>query len=84
MAALKLDMAIPLGEAGRVCLAIDVADLDALTADQRQGLADTSREFAEFAAGTLAPPPGPPEAKVHDPSAAVLDGVRGSRIRDKL
>lgn len=87
MAALKLDMTIPLGNAGHIHLLIDIADIDALTADQRQVLADTGREFCDFAAATMAPAAAPPEpvpATIHDPSASVLNGVTGSRIRDKL
>lgn len=71
-------MTIPIGDAGQVHIEIDITDLDVLTPHQRQVLADTGREFAEFAAGAVNPQPGP-LAKVHDPSSAVLDGVRGTR-----
>jgi len=88
MAALKLDMTIPLGNAGHVHLVIDVGDISALSAHQRAILADTGREFYDFAAKTLADIPeliiAAPAAAIHDPSASVLNGVTGSRIRDKL
>jgi hypothetical protein len=85
MAALKIDMTIPLGSAGHVTFTADIGDLDALTAQQRQVLADTAREFAEFGAATIAPPGAmidPP--RIHDPNGAVLAGVTGSRIRTGL
>lgn len=53
MAALKLDMTIPLGNAGHVQLVIDVGDIGALNAHQRAIIADTGREFYSFAAKTL-------------------------------
>ena len=81
MAALKLDMTIPLGDAGHVRFTADIDNLGQLTAQQRQVLADTAREFAEFGAATIAPDP---PATVHDPNGTVLAGVTGSRIRDKL
>lgn len=82
MPALKLDMTIPLGDAGHVHLAIDITDLDALTTDQRTILADTGAEFYTFAASTLAPAatlPGKPEAEIYDPNKGLLAGVTGSR-----
>lgn len=87
MPALKLDMSIPLGDAGRVALTIDIADIDALTPAQRTTIADTGSEFCAFAAVTLAPPgmtAPTPAADIYDPSGDVLRGVTGSRIRDKL
>jgi len=79
-------MTIPLGGAGHVRLDVDVTDIDALTPAQRTAIADTGSEFCAFAAATLAPPGGPAlvPATIHDPNGAVLGGVTGSRIRDKL
>ena len=80
MPALKLDMTIPLGDAGHIALAIDVTDLGQLTDRQRGGIADTLREFSDFAAATLAPMAVVvPAAAVHDPHADVLRGVTGTR-----
>lgn len=82
MAALKLDMTIPLGDAGHVHLVIDITDLDQLTPQQRQVLADTGAEFYAFAAATIAPQTTPdelPPATIHDPSASILNGITGSR-----
>ena len=81
MAALQIGMTIPLGDAGHVSLNIDVCDLAALTPQQRQVLADTGREFCDFAAATLNPAqlPGKAPASIHDPHGSVLDGVRGTR-----
>ena len=93
MTPLKLDMTVPIGDAGHVHLDIAITDLAALSAEQRQVLADTAREFCEFGAAVIAPPLAMsdgaevlarPEAKIHDPDIAVLDGVLGSRIREKL
>lgn len=94
MAALKLDMTIPLGDAGHVHLTIDIGDLGALSADNRAFVADTCVEVCAFAgrvlapyavtAGELADGTELPPATIHDPSASVLNGVTGSRIRDKL
>jgi hypothetical protein len=90
MAELHLDLTVPVGDAGHVHLDIRIADLGELTPGQRQVLADTAREFCEFGAATIAPPMvtmadiGPARPGIHDPDAAVLDGVRGSRVRDKL
>jgi len=87
MAALKLDMTIPLGTAGHIRLAVDITDLAATAATDREFLADTISEFCAFAARTLTP--AAPSAmidppRIHDPSASVIAGVTGSRIRDKL
>ena len=79
MPALKLDMTIPLGDAGHIALAIDVTDLGQLTDRQRGGIADTLREFSDFAAATLAPMAVVVPAAVHDPHADVLRGVTGTR-----
>lgn len=91
MTPLKLDLTVPVGDAGHVHLDIAITDLSALSPEQRQVLADTAREFCEFGASAIAPPLAPgdagttrPEAQVYDPNMAVLDGVRGSRIREKL
>ena len=53
MAALNLNMTIPLGNAGHIHLTIDVGDITALNAHQRAIIADTGREFYSFAAKTL-------------------------------
>lgn len=86
MRALKLDMTIPLGDAGHVHFAADIPDIGALTAGQRQVLAATGREFYDFAASTLDPAtPGMTDPPViHDRDASVLAGVTGSRIRRDL
>ena len=90
MAALKIDMTIPLGAAGHVQLIIDIGSVAQLAEHDRAFLADTLGEFCAFAARTLTPAPAIAELKselaptVHDPSAAVLRGVTGSRIREKL
>jgi len=86
MTALKLDMQIPVGDAGSVRLLIDIGDLGQLSARQRHALADTSREFSDFAAQAMTaasepqPAPVPQGPQVPD----VLRGVTGSRIREKL
>jgi hypothetical protein len=79
MAALKIDMTIPLGDAGHITFTADITDPAALTTQQRQVLADTTREFAEFGAATIAPAAMIDPPRVHDPSAAVLNGVTGTR-----
>ena len=82
MPALNLDMTIPLGDAGQVRFSADIDDLGQLSERQRQVLADTAREFAEFAAATIALPSGPagtPPAEIHDPGRGVLAGVNGGR-----
>ena len=87
MAALKLDMTIPLGGAGHIHLAIDITDIDQLTPAQRTGMADTVAEFCAFAGATLAPAGiiradgelRAPPATVYDPNTDVLNGVTGSR-----
>jgi hypothetical protein len=84
MTAFTVDMTIPIGDAGHVHLHINITNPDALTPDQRRVLADTGGEFYEFAAATLNPPTPAAAAAVHDPNGAVLAGVTGSRIRDKL
>ena len=87
MAALKIDMTIPLGAAGHVQLIIDIGSVAQLAEHDRAFLADTLGEFCAFAARTLTPAPAPVAAvpaAIHDPSASVLNGVTGSRIREKL
>lgn len=80
MAALKIDMTIPLGDAGHITLTIDIGSVAALAEDDRAFLADTLGEFCAFAARTLTPASGErPAAAIHDPSAAVLAGVTGTR-----
>ena len=81
MAALKIDMTIPLGAAGHVRFTADIHDLDDLTDQQRSVLANTGREFYEFAASTLDPfvPAAADPPRIHDPSADVLRGVTGTR-----
>jgi hypothetical protein len=81
MPAFELRLRIPFGDAGHVCLDIDIDDLSQLTPEQRKALADTSRDFFEFAMATLSGTPGLllPAAQVHDPNPAVLAGVTGSR-----
>jgi hypothetical protein len=77
MPALNIALTIPVGGTGHISLDIDVPDLAELSAEQRQVLADTGREFFDFAAATLTPPV--PPAEVHDPDAGILAGVTGSR-----
>jgi hypothetical protein len=77
MPALNITLTIPVGATGHISLAIDIPDLLDLTPEQRQVLADTGRDFFEFAAAELAP--SVPPAEVHDPNPAVLAGVTGSR-----
>ncbi len=86
MAALKLDLLIPLGAAGHVHLVIDAADIGALSARDREFLDGTCGEFIAAAAGmfapgavTVLPPAGLTAAVPFDPDAAVLAGVTGSR-----
>ena len=83
MQPLRLDMTIPLGTAGHIQFAADIIDLDELTAGQRDALAATAREFAVFAADSIAPAAVVSDLKaaatVHDPSADVLRGVTGTR-----
>lgn len=88
MPELVIRLRIPFGDAGSVSMDIDITDLDQLTPDQRRVLADTGRDFFEFAAATLTDLPAlnlsPPEpertaAQVHDPNSDVLAGVTGKR-----
>ena len=87
MPAMKLDMTIPLGDAGHVFLRIDIADIPALSPDQRRVIGDTAREFCDFAARTLTDTPSlivradgepiaPPPAEIHNPDKDILNGVR--------
>ena len=84
MAALKLDMTIPIADTGTIHFAADIPDITELNDNQRQALADTCRDYCDYLAHTIAPAPPAAPATIHDPSATVLDGVRGSRTRDKL
>ena len=79
MAALKLDITIPIADTGTIHFAADIPDIGELNDAQRQALADTCRDYCDYLAWTIAPALGQPPATVHDPSATVLDGVRGSR-----
>ena len=84
MAALKLDMTIPIADTGTIHFAADIPDIGELDDAQRQALADTCRDYCDYLAHTIAPALTQVPATIHDPSDRVLDGVRGSRIRDKL
>ena len=79
MAALKLDMTIPIADTGTIHFAADIPDIGELDDAQRQALADTCRDYCEYLAHTIAPALPQPPAVVHDPSAAVLNGITGSR-----
>jgi hypothetical protein len=80
MQPLAITLKIPVGDTGTISLAIDVEDLGQLTRAQRQALADTAEDFFTFTGQTLAPAaPVPQPPSVHNPDAAVLGGVTGSR-----
>lgn len=82
MSPLQLSLKIPLA-GGHIAFAADIPDLDALDPKQREVLAETAREFARFAADSIAHTAVVTDLKaaatVHDPSADVLRGVTGSR-----
>ena len=81
MPALKLDMTIPLGDAGHVAFAADITDLELLSPGESQVLGDTAREFAEFAAAVIAPrePAGRPAMDGVKRDHGSLAGVDGGR-----
>ena len=89
MASLSIDVRIPLaGDGGYVHLKVDIGDVGALSARDREFLDGTCGEFLAAAAGMFAPgavtvlPPagaGLTAAVPFDPDAAVLAGVTGSR-----
>ena len=88
MASLSIDVRIPLGSDGYVQLKVDIGDVGALSARDREFLDGTCGEFLAAAAGMFAPgavtvlPPagaGLTAAVPFDPDAAVLAGVTGSR-----
>lgn len=79
MNTLNIDLTVPLGDAGSIRFAADIADLGQLCPEHRQALADTCRDFLEFAAGTIAPPPAqdpPAEIKRDLGGLAGIDGGR--------
>ena len=87
MASLSIDVRIPLaGDGGYVHLKVDIGDVGALSARDREFLDGTCGEFLAAAAGmfapgavTVLPPAGLTAAVPFDPDAAVLAGVTGSR-----
>ena len=86
MASLSIDVRIPLGDGGYVQLKVDIPDIGALSARDREFLDGTCGEFLAAAAGmfapgavTVLPPAGLTAAVPFDPDAAVLAGVTGSR-----
>jgi hypothetical protein len=79
MAALRIDMTIPLGDAGHVRLTIDIASIADLAGDDRAFLAGTLSEFCAFAGRTLAPAPARADA-----SATTLDTATVAEVKSEL